>query len=90
MNKSDFTSSSDTESECLLSQVASQSHSGWHNMNQYTIKKYNGDDQYSWAVFRKADVKGMRSPIFYGDAQPVMSGMDRNEARYQKTRLEAK
>ena len=25
-----------------------------------------------------------------GDARPVMSGMDRNEARYQKTRLEAK
>jgi hypothetical protein len=57
---------------------------------KYSIKKFNGDDIYSWAVFRAADVKGMRSPIFYGDAEPVMSGMDRNEARYQKTRLEAK
>jgi hypothetical protein len=56
----------------------------------YTIKKFNGDDQYSWAVFRAADVKGMRSPIFYGDAQPVMNGMSRSEAQYQKTRLEKK
>jgi hypothetical protein len=57
---------------------------------KYSIKKFNGDDIYSWAVFRAQDVKGMRSPIFCGDAQPVMSGMDRNEARYQKTRLESK
>tara|TARA_R110000737_G_scaffold247154_1_gene257332 strand:- start:120 stop:314 length:195 start_codon:yes stop_codon:yes gene_type:complete len=57
---------------------------------KYSIKKFNGDDIYSWAVFRAKDVKGMRSPIFCGDAQPVMSGMDRNEARYQKTRLEKK
>ena len=57
---------------------------------KFSIKKYNGDDQYSWAVFRAQDVKGLRSPIFFGDATPVMSGMDRNEARYQKTRLEKK
>ena len=57
---------------------------------KYRVLKYNGDDIYSWAVFRAQDVKGMRSPIFYGDAEPVMSGMDRNEARYQKTRLEKK
>ena len=57
---------------------------------KYSIKKYNGDDRYSWAVFRAQDVKGMRSPIFYGQARPVMSGLDRNEARYQKTRLEAR
>ena len=57
---------------------------------EYSIKKFNGDDIYSWAVFRAQDVKGMRSPIFFGQAQPVMSGMDRNEARYQKTRLEKK
>ena len=57
---------------------------------KYRVLKYNGDDIYSWAVFRAQDVKGMRSPIFYGDAEPVMSGMDRNEARYQKSRLEKK
>jgi hypothetical protein len=61
------------------------------NMKQkYSVKKFNGDDIYSWAVFRAQDVKGMRSPIFYGDARPVMNGMSRSEAQHQKTRLEAK
>jgi len=55
---------------------------------KYTIKKFNGDDQYSWAVFRAADVKGMRSPIFYGDAEPIINGLDRSEARYHRDRLE--
>ena len=57
---------------------------------KYSVKKFDGDDIYSWAVFRAQDVKGMRSPIFYGDARPVMNGMSRSEAQYQKTRLEAK
>ena len=57
---------------------------------KYTIKKFNGDDQYSWAVFRAQDVKGMRSPIFYGDAQPVMSGLTRADAQYHKKCLEAR
>ena len=56
----------------------------------FTIKKFNGDDQYSWAVFRTKDVRGMRSPIFFGQARPVMSGMDRNEARYQRDRMNKK
>ena len=59
-------------------------------MNKYSIKKFNGDDQYSWAVFRAQDVKGMRSPIFLGDARPVVSGLDRSEAQYHKRLLEAK
>ena len=57
---------------------------------KYTIKKFNGDEQYSWAVFRAQDVKGMRSPIFYGDAQPVMSGLTRADAQYHKKCLEAR
>jgi hypothetical protein len=57
---------------------------------KYSIKKFNGDDQYSWAVFRAQDVKGMRSPIFYGQARPVVSGLDRSEAQYHKRQLEAK
>ena len=57
---------------------------------KYTIKKFNGDDQYSWAVFRAQDVKGMRSPIFLGDARPVVSGLGRSEAQYHKRLLEAK
>ena len=57
---------------------------------KYTIKKFNGDDRYSWAVFRVQDVRGMRSPIFYGDARPVMSGLTRSDAQYHKKCLEAK
>lgn len=57
---------------------------------KYTIKKFNGDDQYSWAVFRAQDVRGMRSPIFFGDARPVMSGLTRSDAKYHKQQLEAK
>jgi len=56
----------------------------------FTIKKFNGDDQYSWAVFRKEDVKGMRSPIFYGQAKPVVCGCSRSEANHYKQMLEAK
>jgi len=55
---------------------------------KYTIKKFNGDDQYSWAVFHAADVKGMRSPIFCGDATPVINGLDRYMARYHRDQLE--
>jgi len=57
---------------------------------KFSVKKFDGDDIYSWAVFRAQDVKGMRSPIFCGDASPVMSGMSRSEAQYQKTCLEKK
>ena len=57
---------------------------------KYTIKKFMGDDQYSWAVFKAQDVKGMRSPIFLGDARPVVSGLTRADAQYHKKSLEAK
>ena len=57
---------------------------------KYSIKKFNGDDQYSWAVFRAQDVKGMRSPIFFGDARPVVSGLCRREAQHHKRQLESK
>ena len=48
---------------------------------KFTIKKFNGDDAYSWAVFRAQDVKGMRSPIFWGQARPVVSGLSRSDAQ---------
>jgi len=57
---------------------------------KYTIKKYMGDDSYSWAVFRAGDVKGMRSPICDPFVRPVVSGLDRSEAKYHKSQLEAK
>ena len=43
---------------------------------RYTIKKYMGNDSYSWAVFRAGDVKGMRSPICDPFVRPVVSGLD--------------
>ena len=57
---------------------------------KYTIKKFMGDDQYSWAVFRAQDVKGMRSPICDPWIQPAMSGLTRSDAQYHKKCLEAK
>ena len=57
---------------------------------KYSIKKYMGNDSYSWAVFRAGDVKGMRSPICDPSVRPVISGLDRSEAGYHKRQLEAK
>lgn len=56
----------------------------------YTIKKYDGDDCYSWAVFRKKDVKGLGSVVFYGEAQPVMCGLSRSSAQYERDNLNNK
>jgi len=53
----------------------------------YTIKKYAGDDDYSWAVFNAKDVKGMRSPIFWGEAKPLISGLNKHSARDVVKRL---
>ena len=57
---------------------------------KFTNKKFKGDDTYSWAVFRAQDVKGMRSPIFWGQARPVVSGLSRSDAQYHTRQLEAK
>ena len=35
-----------------------------------TIKKYMGDDQYSWAVFK--------------DGKPIMTGLNRRSAQYYR------
>lgn len=49
----------------------------------YTTRKFDGDDCYSWAVFRKADLpKGHRGIVFSGEARPVVSGCGRSEAKY--------
>lgn len=55
---------------------------------KYTIRKFNGDDAYSWAVFRSADVKGKRGIIFPGEAKPLYAGMSRAEANYYRTLME--
>jgi hypothetical protein len=57
---------------------------------KFTIKKFMGDDQYSWAIFHAADVKGMRSPICDPYIRPAMSGLSRADAQYYKKSLEAK
>ena len=57
-------------------------------MKKYTCRKYDGDDLYSWAVFKSKDVKGTRGVIFYGEATPIVSGCSRNEANYYKKSLE--
>lgn len=58
---------------------------------KYTIRKFNGDDSYSWAVFRKIDLpKGHRGIVFYGEAKPVVSGCARREAQGYRDNLEKK
>lgn len=57
-------------------------------MPKFTTRKYDGDDQFSWAVFKSKDVKGMRGIVFYGQATPIVSGLSRNEASYHKEVLE--
>jgi len=57
---------------------------------KYTVLKFDGDDCYSWAIFRKEDIpKGHRGPVFYGMAKPVVAGMSRSEAGYHKDILES-
>ena len=57
----------------------------------YVSRKYNGDDLYSWAIFRTKDLtKGHRGIVFYGEATPVVSGMDRREASWMTKDLNMK
>lgn len=57
---------------------------------KYRVLKYDGDDLYSYAVFKASDVKGLRSPVFYGQATPVVCGLSRTDAQYHKRQLEAR
>ena len=52
------------------------------------IKRYNGDDEYSWAIFEAKDVKGITGVVLYGDAKPIFSGLSKQEAKYHKSELE--
>lgn len=52
-------------------------------LKRYAVRKYDGDDQYSWAVFKRSDLpKGHRGIVFRGEATPVVSGCGRSEAGY--------
>lgn len=57
-------------------------------MKKYTTRKYNGDDRYSWAVFLARDVRGTRGPVALGYAQPVVSGLTQDQARWYRNRIE--
>lgn len=57
-------------------------------MKKLTVKKFDGDDSYSWAVFKAEDVRGIRGVVFYGQARPLVSGCSRAEANYHKNKLE--
>jgi hypothetical protein len=59
------------------------------NKNRFTIKKFDGDSAGSYAVFRKADVKGRGSIIFWGEAQPIYCGLTRREAEYYRSQCDA-
>ncbi len=49
---------------------------------RYRILKYDGDDRYSYAVFHTSEVKGLTSPITYGQASPIVAGCSLGEASY--------
>jgi len=57
-------------------------------VSDYTIKKYDGDDPYCYAIFRKRDVMRMGYVIFYGEANPVVSGLSKIEAQAHKQSLD--
>jgi hypothetical protein len=56
--------------------------------SKYSIRKYNGDDEYSWAIFLSKHIKGLGKQIFYGDAQPIITGCSKQEATHHKKGLE--
>ena len=55
---------------------------------KYAVKKFDGDDMYSYAVFRADDVRGIRGVVCYGQARPIVSGCSRKEATARKQKLE--
>lgn len=55
-----------------------------------SIRKFDGDDVYSYAVFRTEDIKKYKSNvIFWGEATPLISGLGKKEAQDYKSKLES-
>lgn len=55
----------------------------------HTIRKFDGDDRLSWAVFKKRDLpKGRKGVIFHGEARPIVSGLGRSEAEFYKKKFD--
>ncbi len=57
-------------------------------MSLVRAMKYMGDDQGSWAIFRSADVKRLRSPIVDDRIRPMICGLTRSEVPYYKKTCE--
>jgi len=57
-------------------------------MEKLVVKKFNGDDQYSYAVFNAKDVKGIKGVVMYGEATPIVCGCSRQEALSHKRNIE--
>lgn len=55
--------------------------------DKLTVCKYDGDDQYSYAVFKNLP-KGLGRPICYGQAKPLVSGCSKSQAEHYKRQLE--
>ena len=56
--------------------------------NKFRVMKFDGDDQYSYAIFHADQVRGMSSPICYSPS-PILCGMDYREANLRKKEMEA-
>lgn len=56
--------------------------------NKFVIRKFDGDTSENYAVFRKADVKNKGNIIFWGQAQPIVCGLNRRSAEYYRSRLD--
>ncbi len=49
---------------------------------EYVIKKFEGDDDYSYAVFEKKEIRHIKSRVvLYGEAHPIAMGLSRAEAK---------
>lgn len=59
-------------------------------MGKYVSRKFDGDDDYSYAIFKLEDVKHLGKQIFYGDASPVLSGLNKSSAQYERDLLNKK
>jgi hypothetical protein len=57
---------------------------------KYVVKKFDGDDSYSYAIFLAKDVKGLGSIVFYGEARPVVCGLNRTTAQFDCKKLNNK
>jgi len=55
---------------------------------KFTIRKFDGDDTFSYGVFLARDVKGIKGRVLYGQAKPYISGCGMSEAKDVRDLLE--